>query len=195
MAAFPLSVLALAAGVYLLIKVKREFLGKLFEVLAWLVIVLSLVSIGFGISKHFHRNHCKDDKCKAEKEVIIKEDDDERTCGMEGCTMKGDSCYLTADACEKLYGKEVCDSMHKLRGDYVFAHSECSQKCGHGGGEGKCSHGNEGNKCKGSCEGKCNGTCSGKCEHGEKNCCKGEGESKCEHGDAGREKKECCKKK
>ena len=55
MVAIALSVLALAAGVYLLVKVKSEFLSGGFGLLAWLVILLSLVSFGFSVTKGFNR--------------------------------------------------------------------------------------------------------------------------------------------
>jgi hypothetical protein len=51
MVAIALSVLALAAGVYLLVKVKSEFLSGGFGLLAWLVILLSLVSLVFQSPK------------------------------------------------------------------------------------------------------------------------------------------------
>lgn len=75
MVAFPLSILALAAGVYLLVKVKREFLGGIFEILSWLVIVLSLVSVGFLGYKSLRNcggGHCKQDReCRIEKRIIL----------------------------------------------------------------------------------------------------------------------------
>jgi hypothetical protein len=179
MAAFPLSVLALAAGVYLLVKVKREFLGGIFEILSWLVIVLSLVSIGFLGFKTFSHcggGHCGQTReCKIEKQVIIKdgsghcEMNSSSTCSMEGCKMEGDSVVMEKEMCEKMMGKEACDAMSKERGRCVMSKEECMKMC----------HAAE----KPCCAEKSEGTCT---MHKE-----GEATGKCSMG----EKKECCKKK
>lgn len=155
MIALPLSILALAAGVYLLITVKREFLGKVFEMLAWLVIVLALISIGFQAFKAFScHGNCNDDKCKVEeKQIIIK--DGEGNGGhcnmgnaemgngcMASCTMKGDSCVMDQATCEKMMGKEACEKMMKERGSCIMGKEECMKACG---GHGNCSmEGNSG---------------------------------------------------
>jgi hypothetical protein len=50
MAAIPLTILALAAGVSLLIKVKKEGMGGLYSLLSWIVILLSILFIvGLGV--------------------------------------------------------------------------------------------------------------------------------------------------
>src|ERR1035441_550767 len=54
MIAVPLLILALAAGVHLLIKVNREYLGGLFKFFAWLVIVLSLLALGVTVARGVH---------------------------------------------------------------------------------------------------------------------------------------------
>lgn len=57
MVAFPLTLLALAAGTFLLLKAKKELMGKVFEWLAWLIIVLSILYIiGLGLMgwRHHH---------------------------------------------------------------------------------------------------------------------------------------------
>ncbi len=199
MIALPLSILALAAGVYLLVKVKREFLGKIFEILAWLVIVLSLVSVGFSGFKGLH--HCGGDKCKqgsecrVEKEVIIK--DGKGTCSMEStssmtcCKTEGDSMVMEKEMCEKMMGKEGCEKMTKERGRCIMSKEECAKVCeaaGHSCGAQKSAGGcsMHGANCKGDCAGKCSGKCGGTCETGKKECCVKGAEG---------EKKECCKKK
>lgn len=136
MIALPLSVLALAAGVYLLVKVKREYLGGIFEVLAWLVIALSLVSVGYtGYKACARGGKCKAQTCHVEKKVIVKKDagschtGDKAACGIEGCHMEGDSCVLDKAVCEKMMGKETCDSISKQRGRCIMSKEECAAMC------------------------------------------------------------------
>lgn len=145
MVALPLSVLALAAGVYLLVKVKREFLGGLFEALSWLVILLSLVSIGFLGYKTMR--HCggsceRNQKCHIEREVIIKEGmggggtchgGAKMSCGgaemAAGCRAVGDSMVMDMADCEKMMGKEKCQAMHNERGQCIMSKEECKAAC------------------------------------------------------------------
>jgi hypothetical protein len=54
----PLILLALAAGVFLLVTVESKALGRLYKSLAWLVIVLSLLFLAGGVVRgvvHHHR--------------------------------------------------------------------------------------------------------------------------------------------
>jgi hypothetical protein len=169
MVAFPLSILALASGIYLLVKVKREFLGRLFEVLSWLVVLLSLASIGLVGAKALHHccggGHCSEtNECRMEKRIIIK--DAEGHCTMDSSTSCAGHCPMMDSL-----GKEEC--MKKC-------HEEGKSCCAHVAGSFPMHH--EG--CKGDCGGKCSEKCEGKCESGSKACCAGSGE-----------KKECCKKK
>lgn len=138
---FPLSVLALAAGVYLLMKAKREFLGSAFEVLAWLVIALSLVAIGFGGFKAVcHRgDKCgKGQHCNIEKRVIIKKDG-EAACPHAGagatCHMVGDSVVMDEATCAGIMGKEGCATMMKERGQCIMSKEECTKACNNAGKE------------------------------------------------------------
>lgn len=137
MVALSLSILALAAGVYLLVKVKSEFLGKPFELLAWLVILLSLVAIGFkGFKMLHHCGHCKQDQCKIEeKQIIIKDGEDGGghchmgDMNMESCHMEGDSCVMNQATCEKMMGKDACEKMMKERGRCIMSKEECMKMC------------------------------------------------------------------
>ncbi len=184
MAALPLSILALAAGVYLLVKVKREFLGGIFEILSWLVIVLSLVSIGFLGFKAFSHcggGHCGQAReCRVEKQVIMKggnghcEMNSSSTCTMGGCKMEGDSVVMEKEMCEKMMGKEACEAMCKERGRCIVSKEECMEKC-HAAGKPCCAE-----KSEATCAMHKEGEPAGKCSMGEKKC---EGE-----------KKACCKK-
>ncbi len=184
MIALPLSILALAAGVYLLIKVNREYLGGLFKFFAWLIILLSLVSTGVVIRHgihHFRSECCKKERCEMKEQVIIKElhgMPGDSVCPMSGCKMMGDSVVLDHAMCEKMMGKDGCEKMCKERGQCVMTKDECAKMCG---GMSKCS-GEAKEGCKG--EGKEMKACC-KGEAGEKKaCCKGEE----------KEPKACCKK-
>lgn len=143
MVAIPLLILALAAGVYLLIKVKCDFMGGVFETLAWLVIVLSLAAIGFTATRAFThgcKGHCGGEpgKCHIEKEVIITDGPGHGGCTAHGapeanaagcCKMAGDSIVLDQATCEKMMGKEACEAMRKDRGQCIVSKEECQKLC------------------------------------------------------------------
>lgn len=157
MVAIPLLILALAAGVYLLVKVKRDFMGGVFEALAWLVIVLSLVAIGFTATRSFThgcKEHCgKAQKCHVEKDIVVKQYGPGQGCpahesgeanAMGCCKMAGDSIVMDQATCEKMMGKEACETMRKERGQCILSKAECQkackasgQSCCAGGGEAK----------------------------------------------------------
>ncbi|MFN8300430.1 MAG: hypothetical protein U0T75_15115 [Chitinophagales bacterium] len=145
MVALSLSVLALAAGVFLLVKVKSQYLGKLFEGLAWLVIVLALVAIGavgYHALHHCGGGDCHKEQCKVEqKEVIIKEDGAGH-CNMGDmaacCKAEGDSMVMDAASCEKMMGKEACEKMMKERGRCIMSKDECAKACEANGGKKDC---------------------------------------------------------
>lgn len=141
---FPLSVLALAAGVYLLIKVEREYLGGAFKILAWLIILLSLVSIGFGGFKAL--SHCggkcgKQTHCNIEKKVMIKGEGnchkmDAGNCAHNGaCRMEGDSVVMDEATCTGIMGKEACAAMRQERGRCIVSKEECTKMCAASGKE------------------------------------------------------------
>lgn len=123
---FPLSVLALAAGVYLLIKTEREFLGGGFKILSWLVIFLSLVAIGFGgfkAVKHRSGKCHKTKHCNIEKRVTINKH------GAATCHVVGDSVVMDEAICAGIMGKEGCAAMVKERGQCIMSKAECTQAC------------------------------------------------------------------
>jgi hypothetical protein len=169
MVALSLSILALAAGVYLLIKVKREFMSTIFSVLAWLVIGLSLANIGvIGVKacKYYCHNHCEEKgECRMEKQIIIKDDgmghctkDSSSTCSMSGCKMEGDSVVMEKEMCSKMMGKDACEAMCKERGRCILSKDECMKMC-HASGK-PCS------------AEKAETQCTKKCEGEKKECCK-----------------------
>ncbi len=156
MESLPLSLLAFAAGVYLLVKVKKEYLGDIFSVLAWFVIAASAVSIGFSSVECYEECfECCDDEHEyhIEKKIMIKEGEKSchhmsmDDCCMGGCKMKGDSCVMDKEACEKLMGKKECDKMSKERGRCIMSKEECEKFC-HPGcvhkGEGEMKNGKRG---------------------------------------------------
>jgi hypothetical protein len=167
MIALPFSILALAAGVYLLIKVNREYLGGIFKFFAWLIIVLSLLStaavIHHGIH-HFRMRHHHFERCGMHCFGMP----GDSTCPMMGgCKMTGDSVVLDRAVCEKMMGKESCEKLCKDRGKCIMTKDECAKMCG---GMAKCDAGMKG------------------CSMGNAKempaCCKGDG----------KEMKACCKK-
>ena len=184
MIALPLSVLALAAGVYLLMKATREYLGGLYKFFAWLVIVLSIVatvaSIRHGIH-HFIRGHHMHQQCEMNMQCdpganakhcemggssnACPMGANSGMCPMGACKMQGDSVVLDRAVCEKMMGKDACERLCKERGQCIMTKDECAKMC--------------------SAEGSSNMDC---CKKGDmKECTKGAGEQK--------EMKECCKKK
>jgi len=140
MVAFPLAILALAAGVYLLIKVNREYLGGIFKFFAWLIIILSLVAVGgavrHGVHHHFRRMHHVEGHCGMPGHCgigdngMMKGPGSDASCPMSGCKMVGDSVVLDKGLCEKMMGKEACDSLCKLRGQCILSKDECAKLCG-----------------------------------------------------------------
>lgn len=146
MVALPLSVLALAAGVYLLVKIKREFLGSAFELLAWLVIVLAVASVGYTAFKLLNKcgGSCEAKQaCHVEKEVVIKQMGEgggtchgmaKAECAAGGeaascCKMQGDSVVMDQATCAGMMGKEQCEAMRKERGQCILSKAECEALC------------------------------------------------------------------
>lgn len=140
MVAFPFLLLALAAGIYLLMKATREYLGGLFKGLAWLVILLSLLGIIVHIAHGIHHRHMRHrDGMAREEQIMIRRFDDggkgECCMMMQGCKMQGDSVVLDKAVCEKLMGKDSCDKICAQRGQCILSKDECLKLCG---GESKC---------------------------------------------------------
>jgi hypothetical protein len=160
MIALPLSILALAAGVYLLIKVNREYLGGIFKFFAWLIIVLSLLCtvavVRHGIHHYrmmkMHRFEIMHNgfgrgmqnyggACCGPAAIGANCCKDSAACPMmSGCKMVGDSVVLNRAACEKMMGKEACYKLCKERGQCIMTMDECAKMCGgmmKPGGDGK----------------------------------------------------------
>lgn len=144
MVAVSLSLLAFAAGLYLLVKIKREFLGGLFEGLAWFLIVFSLVSVGYSsyqalsgknkkgcYKRCYPQSHCKKggSQCPAQMDECKKEGNCHMQGAQQGCSMEGDSCVMTREHCENVLGKEACEAMIQERGRCIMSKKECREKC------------------------------------------------------------------
>jgi hypothetical protein len=110
MIAIPIAILALAAGVYLLIYVKQAGLGTLYKLLAWKVIGLSLlfILIGAAIGVH-HMRHMH--RCETSGHCDMKRGDGgcmymtHGSCGMQGGSMP-ECCKPGAACCAEK--KECC---------------------------------------------------------------------------------------
>lgn len=165
---FALLLLALAAGIYLLIKANSLFLSKIYSALILLEIGLSLagiVALGYkGVQHLSHRGCDNKQECRVEKKVIIQDGKEEmyetstRGCSMHGCKLEGDSVVMEKEVCEKMMGKEVCDAMSKERGRCIISKDECMKMC----------HA-EGKPCGGE---KPAAGCTPKCAGEKKECCK-----------------------
>lgn len=151
MVAVALSLLALAAGTYLLIIIKRDGLGSMYSVLGWAIVLGALVSIGFGGYKAIKNNGCKS-KCEqsacdkntkdchgkaagacamggTDNKMACPHMQQGTTCAM-GCKVTGDSCEMDQAACEKMMGKEGCAKMMAERGRCIMSLEECSKMSG-----------------------------------------------------------------
>lgn len=138
MVAFTLSILALAAGVSILIKVKRDYLGSLYTFLAWSIISLSLVSLGYtGYKALFSCNksqHCtkqyecsKSTSCNNYNQPSCSQG--EKKCCSEntnsGCKPGSYCCIVDREMCSKAMGAAACDSLYKERGSCALTMEEC----------------------------------------------------------------------
>ncbi len=161
-----LLLLALAAGIYLLIKANSLFLGKIFAALIWLQIFLSLAGIGVlaykGVMHKLYPGCGTKKECRAEKQVIIRDGVESvhgmHSCSMQRCHKEGDSVVLDKATCEKMVGKQLCDSLSKERGRCIFSREECAKVCSATGAP--CGDDKAGTACVKKCEGQ------------EKKCCK-----------------------
>jgi hypothetical protein len=168
----PLLILALAAGIFLLLKATNEYQSKLYKLLAWLVILLSLGDLGVDVVKgvYYYTNAIKhrNEHCEMERVEIREFSDGHCTKDSSGlhagcCKMQGDSIVMDKEACEKTMGKEACEKMCKERGQCIMSKEECTKMCG-----------------------------------ADRHCCAKEEETKpacCMKGGMEGEKKECCQKK
>ena len=130
----PITLLALAAGIYLLVHIKQAGIGGLYKYLAWLVVVLSLLfivcAIVRGARHHHHMRECyASGQCKMS--------------GHEGGTccpyMKGGSCSMQGGHGECTKGAESCSK--EKEGD-----APCCKKDGEASKAACCTKGTDGAK-------------------------------------------------
>ena len=119
-----LSILALAAGVHLLIKTKEAGLGFIYKSLSWLVVLLALGFMLCGVVRHhrMHGHHCEmSGKCDMGR--------GEGACpymkGGSDCSMHGNSCCMHGDKGQCSEGMSGCTK------------GEIPACCSKGGEEGK----------------------------------------------------------
>lgn len=105
-----LASIVLIAGMFLLAKSKKDNLGKMFSVVAYGTISLSIAVIVFAIVGSCLMccmHHKKGNKCESKKECKMKCDDDDDDCPMKGgkcskggsCDMSGKSCDMSGGSC------------------------------------------------------------------------------------------------
>jgi hypothetical protein len=122
MVAIPVAILALAAGIYLLIYVKQAGLGTLYKLLAWKVIGLSLIFIvaaaviGVHHMRHMHQ-------CHASGHCDMRHGDGgcpymtHGSCGMQGgsqpecCKPNAACCGEKKECCSGTEMKACCKDM------------------------------------------------------------------------------------
>lgn len=109
MIALPVCLLALAAGVYLLMQARLSGLGGLYRNLSWLVIILSLLFIFAGVAHRVHRWH---ELRECRESGHCKEEGDEKGClygHHAGCGMHEEGCAMHgAGNCKMMGGHPAC---------------------------------------------------------------------------------------
>ena len=146
MIAIPICLLAFAAGVALLIKVKTAGLGGLYRALSWLVILLSLLYmfclVARGIVHHRHMMNMRN-----EREAQFKQFQDMRMKHFE--QMKGDSTMMKGDSTSMVKDSTMKGAWHghmmggggKMMGSCCADMACCGQMEHGGGGRGHHHHG------------------------------------------------------
>lgn len=114
-----ISLLALAAGVHLLIQVKQLGLGSLYRNLAWLVVLLSLAFMACGVARGvMHIRHMR--QCEASGQCSMGKGD--AACpymkgGHGDCKMESaDCCKEKKDCCKEGTQKDCCKDMKDAKG-------------------------------------------------------------------------------
>jgi hypothetical protein len=108
MSSIALSILALAAGAYLLIQVKNLGLGFIYKLLSWLVVLLALGFILCGVARAgMHMRHVR--QCHAEGRCGMGMGCGQDACPymhQSSCSMHGGSCSMGQSGCSEQ--KECC---------------------------------------------------------------------------------------
>ena len=134
-----ISLLALAAGVHLLIQVKQAGLSALYRNLAWLVVLLSLAFMACGVARGvMHMRQCQSSgQCSSAKggEACPYMKGGHGDCKMEAA----DCCKEKKECCKEGEEKECCREM-KMKGGCPEMGGEMKGGCKEmTGGKGACS--------------------------------------------------------
>ena len=129
MVAIALSILALAAGVYLLTYVKQFSLGALYRNLSWLVILLALGFIACGVARGVMHMRCEN-HCESSAKCTYKDGsacpytkDGKCMKEMGGCSMHGHGeCPMEKEGCAAQM--ECCQKMKEAQGSCTEMHGE-----------------------------------------------------------------------
>jgi len=129
MESFILSLLALSAGTALLIQIRRDYLGAGYAAIAWLIISLSLVSMGYSatqvVVKEINGGRMKKERC-CRKQIDCYKEQTNNTCSVNsGCKMENGMCVVDREMCSAKMGKEACDSLVAARGGCYMKPEEC----------------------------------------------------------------------
>lgn len=143
MVAIALSILALAAGVYLLSYVKQYSLGGLYRNLSWLVILLALGFIACGVARGVMHARCAG-HCESSAKCTYKDGtacpyskDGKCMKDMGECTMRKDCCAAKMECCTKDAEGAQSDCCKKMKD----AHGSCSEMHGEEGKAACCKKG------------------------------------------------------
>jgi len=129
MVAIALSILALAAGVYLLTYVKQFSLGGLYRSLSWLVILLALGFIACGVARGVMHMRCAS-HCESSAKCTYKDGsacpytkDGKCMKDMGECSMKGHGeCSMDKEGGDSKM--ECCKKMREAQGSCSEMHGE-----------------------------------------------------------------------
>ena len=141
----PISLLAFAAGVYLLVYIKQAGLGGLYKYLAWLVVLLSLLFIVCTVVRGARHHGC----CQTQSQCKMNGHEGREACPyMKGgdCKMEGGhgECTKGAEGCSKDKGGE--DGKACCKKGAEEAKAPCCKKDGEEGKAACCTKGAEGAK-------------------------------------------------
>ncbi len=142
MLAIPLTILALAAGVYLLIHVKQSGLGPLYKYLGWLVVVLSLLFIVCCVVRGARHNH-RMEECHMSGQCGMSRHGEAACPYMKSpaCCAQGGSCNMQGGHAECNMGAQGCCA--EKGGDDK---APCCMKDGQSAKASCCTKGPEGSK-------------------------------------------------
>ncbi len=119
----PLTLLSLAAGIFLLAKTNRDALSLIYKIAAWFIIAASILNLGCSAihcmmrsyGNHFKYEMMMQEKMDKKMHKHMKKDkwhEHEGTCQM-GCEKEGYAKGGSMDACWKKCNEELKDTCRK----------------------------------------------------------------------------------